>query len=119
MIDFTKKIKNSDKFRQPALAFQRTGSYCHHVKGTSEYMSYWTTEQDRCINGYTADDGDFISGYNYFYLNYCPINRIVNKEINGKVKSVSEVTFPDFWDYDYYYFRPLNKLKKRVNICVY
>ena len=96
MIDFTKKIHKSDKFRQPALNFIRTGQYCQYPKGTSEYINYWTTEQDRCINGYTADDGEFISGYNYFYLNYCPINRIVNKEINGKVKSVSEVLYTFF-----------------------
>ena len=119
MIDFTKKIKFSDKFRQPALSFIRTGQYCQYPKGTSEYMSYWTTEQDRCINGYTADDGDFISGYNYFYLNYCPINRIVNKEINGKVKSVSEVTFPDFWDYDYYYFQTIEQAQEEgKHLCV-
>ena len=119
MIDFTKKIHNSDKFRQPALNFIRTGQYCQYPKGTSEYMSYWTTEQDRCINGYTADDGDFISGYNYFYLNYCPINRIVNKEINGKVKSVNEVTFPDFWDYDYYYFQTIEQAQEEgKHLCV-
>ena len=82
-------------------------------------MNYWLTEQDRCINGYTADDGDFISGYNYFYLNYCPINRIVNKEINGKVKSVSEVTFPDFWDYDYYYFQTIEEAQEQgKHLCV-
>ena len=119
MIDFTKKIHNSDKFRQPALNFIRTGQYCQYPKGTSEYMSYWTTEQDRCINGYTADDGDFISGYNYFYLNYCPILRIVNKEVNGKVRSVSEVTFPDFWDYDYYYFQTVEEAQLQgKHLCV-
>lgn len=119
MIDFTKKIKFSDKFRQPALNFIRTGQYCQYPKGTSEYINYWTTEQDRCINGYTANDGEFISGYNYFYLNYCPINRIVNKEINGKVKSVSEVTFPDFWDYDYYYFQTIEEAQAQgKHLCV-
>lgn len=119
MIDFTKKIHQSDKFRQPALTYIRTGQYCQYPKGTSEYMSYWTTEQDRCINGYTADDGDFISGYNYFYLNYCPILRIVNKEVNGKVKPVSEVTFPDFWDYDYYYFQTIEQAQEEgKHLCV-
>ena len=119
MIDFTKKIHNSDKFRQPALTYIRTGQYCQYPKGTSEYMSYWSTEQDRCINGYTADDGDFISGYNYFYLNYCPILRIVNKEVNGKIKPVSEVTFPDFWDYDYYYFQAVEEAQLQgKHLCV-
>ena len=119
MVDFTKKIHNSNKFRQPALEFLKTGQYCQYPKGTTEYINYWLTEQDRCINGYTADDGDFISGYNYFYLNYCPINRIVNKEINGKVKSVSEVTFPDFWDYDYYYFQTIEEAQEQgKHLCV-
>ena len=119
MVDFTKKIVNSDKFRQPALTYLKTGQYCQYPQGTTEYINFWTTEQDRCINGYTADDGDFITGYNYFYLNYCPINRIVNKEINGKVKSVSEVTFPDFWDYDYYYFLTINEAEEQgKHLCV-
>lgn len=119
MVDFTKRIHNSNKFRQPALEFLKTGQYCQYPKGTTEYINYWLTEQDRCINGYTADDGDFISGYNYFYLNYCPINRIVNKEVNGKVKSVSEVTFPDFWDYDYYYFQTIEEAQEQgKHLCV-
>lgn len=104
MIDFNKKIHNSDKFRSPAINFLNTGSYCNYPKGTTEYYNFWEEEATRCLEGYTADDGDYITGYNYFYLNYCPINRIVNKEINGKIKQVNEVTFPDFWDYDYYYY---------------
>lgn len=78
MIDFRKKIKNSNKFREPAIRFIQTGQYCQYPIGSSEYINFWQTEQDRCINGYTSDDGDFITGYNYFYLNYCPISRIVN-----------------------------------------
>lgn len=114
MVDFNKKIINSNKFRQPALQFLATGHYCQYPEGTSEYFKYWDEEQDRCINGYTADDGDFISGYNYFYLNYCPISRIVNhittdKDGNTVVKRINEVSFPDFWDYDYYYFNAVQE----------
>lgn len=119
MINFTQKIKNSDKFRQPALTFMKTGQYCPYIKNTQEYMNFWTEEQERCINGYTADDGDFISGYNYFYLNYCPINRTVNRLVNGQVVSEQVVTFPDFWDYDYYYFSCVNEAKlKGKHLCV-
>ena len=91
MIDFNKKIKNSDKFRTPALTFIASGSYCTYPKGTTEYYNFWETEMDRCINGYTADDGDFITGYNYFYLNYCPITRIVYKQKKNK-QGVEELT---------------------------
>ena len=109
-IDFTKKIHNSDKFRQAAIRFMETGSYCPYPVGSSEYFQFWQTEADRCINGYTADDGDFITGYNYFYLNYCPIQRIIHTVTqlqNGKTKVIKQrdLQFPDFYDYDYYFFQ--------------
>lgn len=124
MVDFTKKIKNSNKFRGPALQFIATGSYCVYPEGTSEYFKFWDEESKRCVDGYTADDGDFISGYNYFYLNYCPISRIVNHittdELgNTKVKRVNEVTFPDFWDYDYYYFNAVQEAQEQgKHLCL-
>lgn len=112
MVDFNKKFHNTDKFRQAALTFQKTGKYCAYPNNTQEYFAYWDQETDRCLNGYTAEDGDWISGYNYFYLNYCPIQRIVNhiETVNGKIKVTRkrELDFPDFWDYDVYYFEGVN-----------
>ena len=108
MVDFNKKFHNTDKFRQAALTFQKTGKYCAYPNNTQEYFAYWDQETDRCLNGYTAEDGDWISGYDYFYLNYCPIQRIVNHidTVNGKIKVTRkrELEFPDFWDYDAYFF---------------
>ena len=125
MIDFTKKIKNSDKFRSPALTFLTTGAYCSYPRGTSEYYSFWETEMDRCINGYTAEDGDFITGYHYFYLNYCPIVRqsyeqVVNRRTGvTEWKSVSKRTFPDFYDYDYFYFQAIEEAQEEgKHLCV-
>ena len=113
MIDFNKKIVNSDKFRNPALTFIATGEYCHYPKGTSEYYNFWETEADKCINGFTSDDGDYITGYNYFYLNYCPIQRIVYKrDKNDKLIKTRELSFPDFYDYDYYYFSSQQQLRR-------
>lgn len=117
MIDFTKKIRNSDKFRQPALQFLKTGEYCLYPKGTSEYQQFWTSERNKCINGYTANDGDFISGYNYFYLNYCPITRLVYKEVTRKGKTelvpTDDHTFPDFYDYDYFFFEGVEESESK------
>ena len=86
-------------------------------------MQFWTTEQDRCINGYTADDGDYISGYNYFYLNYCPITRIVYKKVKRgnieKIRPTDEHTFPDFYDYDYYFFQGIEEAEMEgKHMCV-
>ena len=110
MVDFNKQIKNSNKFREPALQFITTGHYCSYPEGTSEFFAYWDEQMDRCKNGYTADDGDFISGYNYFYLNFCPIQRIIYTTINNpdgstKIKKTRDLQFPDFYDYDYYFFQ--------------
>lgn len=113
MVDFNKQIKNSDKFRQSALTFIKTGKYCNFPDNTSEYFKFWDQEKDRSLYGYTTDDGDYISGYNYFYLNYCPIQRIIYKEKQNpdgttKIVKTRETQFPDFYDYDYYFFQAVN-----------
>ena len=124
MVDFNKKIINSNKFREPAITFEQTGQYCKYSVGTSEYYQYWDEQKRRCIEGYTAEDGDWISGYNYFYLNFCPINRSVNKKIKDrygkeKIVAVQEVAFPDFWDYDYYYFSTIQDAQDEgKHLCV-
>ena len=104
MVDFTKKILNSDKFRTPALTFLRTGVYCSYPLGSTDYFNYWDQQVEYCLKGYTAPDGDYITGYHYFYLNFCPIVRIVNRVEDGKNVMDSDLTFPDFYDYDYFYF---------------
>lgn len=118
MVDFTKQIKNSDKFRGPALQYLASGSYCQYPQGTSEYFKYWDEQRDRCKYGYTADDGDFISGYNYFYLNFCPIQRIIytsitNPDGSTKVKKTRDLQFPDFYDYDYYFFTAVDDAEEQ------
>lgn len=114
MVDFNKQIKNSNKFRQPALRFLEVGSYCQYPEGTSEFFAYWDEQMDRCKYGYTADDGDFISGYNYFYLNFCPIQRIIyntitNSDGSTTIKKTRDLQFPDFYDYDYYFFQAVEQ----------
>ena len=109
MIDFNQKLHNTDKFRQAAIFFQQHGCYTLAPRGTTDYNKYWEQETDRCLNGYTAPDGEGITGYNYFYLNYSPIMRLKEEEYTdreGNIRKRSQriVEFPSFWDYDYYYF---------------
>lgn len=124
MVDFNKKIHNSDKFRTPALTFIKTGKYCPYPKGTTEYFDYWNNESEKCIKGYTSEDGDYITGYHYFYLNFCPIQRMVyevkkDKNGNNKVTKSRILTFPDFYDYDYYYFQAIQEAQEKgVHLCV-
>lgn len=114
MVDFNKKILNSDKFRQAAIFFQEHGCYTLAPKGTTDYAKYWDEETNRCLYGYTAQDGDSISGYNYFYLNYSPIMKLQEVEYTdrfGDKRTRREriFGFPRFWDYDYYYFNAVDE----------
>lgn len=109
MIDFNQRLHDTDKFRQAAIFFQQHGCYTLAPRGTTDYNKYWEQETDRCINGYTAPDGEGITGYNYFYLNYSPIMRLkeeeyADREGNLRKRRQRILEFPSFWDYDYYYF---------------
>ena len=118
MIDFNQKIHNTDKFRQAAIFFEKHGCYTLAPRGTTDYKKYWDQETERCLNGYTAPDGEGITGYNYFYLNYSPIFKLVETEYtdrNGDVRKRRErvLQFPSFWDYDYYYFCAIEEAEQQ------
>ena len=109
MIDFNQRLHDTDKFRQAAIFFQEHGCYTLAPRGTTDYNKYWEQETDRCLNGYTAPDGEGITGYNYFYLNYSPIMRLKEEEYTDREGNLRKrrqriLEFPSFWDYDYYYF---------------
>lgn len=109
MIDFNQRLHDTDKFRQAAIFFKQHGCYTLAPRGTTDYNKYWEQETDRCINGYTAPDGEGITGYNYFYLNYSPIMRLKEEEYTDREGNLRKrrqriLEFPSFWDYDYYYF---------------
>lgn len=114
MIDFNQHIKNTKKFCEAAEFYKVHKCYTLAPRGTTDYVKYWERETDRCLNGYTAPDGDQITGYHYFYLNYCPIMRLNETKYtdrNGDIRKRREriFDFPKFWDYDYYYFNAVEE----------
>ena len=118
MVDFTKKIRNSSKFQQSAKFFQEHGVYTLAPRGTTDYNTFWDRETDRCLNGYVAEDGDSITGYHYFYLNYCPIMKLEEVEYtdrygNKRKRRERIFGFPRFWDSDYYYFNAIEEAENQ------
>lgn len=114
MVDFNKHINNSIKFSPAAEFFKKHKCYTLAPRGTTDYNSYWDCETERCLHGYTAPDGDSITGYHYFYLNYSPIMKL--KEVsytdrygNTRTRRERVLDFPRFWDYDYYYFNAIEQ----------
>lgn len=109
MVNFNQKFHNTDKFRQAALYFMEHGTYTSAPPGTTDYVAYWDRETERCINGFTAEDGEYITGYHYFYLNYSPIYTIkaeqyTDRRGNKRTRRIRSLSFPSFWDYDAYYY---------------
>lgn len=114
MVDFNKHINNSIKFSPAAEFFKKHKCYTLAPRGTTDYNSYWGQETERCLHGYTAPDGDYITGYHYFYLNYSPIMRIdqteyIDRDGNHRIRRERVLNFPTFWDYDYYYFNAIEE----------
>lgn len=116
-------IKNTNKFRQAAIFFQKYGYYTSAPKGTTSYKQYWDEETKRCLNGWTADDGDYITGYNYFYLNYSPIQQVTEEiikvgESEERVVAKRTKDFPKFYDSDYKYFLYVEEAERAGKHCV-
>jgi hypothetical protein len=113
-----KKFENTDKFRQAAIHFQLHNYYTAAPKGTTAFKEYWDEERSRSLYGYTALDGEYITGYNYFYLNYCQILLIQDKKVfNPKLKELQKKqvrtrNFPSFYDYDKYFFDVIEECER-------
>lgn len=106
------KLQNVDYFRERAIYFKEHGCYTKLVPNKhpdSDYIKFWREEERRCLQGYMREDGIWITGYHYFYLNYSPIWLTVPSEgheqkAGGRRKADRVYTFPRFWDSDYQYF---------------
>jgi hypothetical protein len=96
----SRSFVNTDLFRESALHFIKHGFYTAAPKGSKDYYDYWDEETRRCIEGYSVG-GLKITGYHYFYLNFCRIQAVQKGEKKGGSKIE---TFPEFWDGDYNYF---------------
>ena len=78
-------LKNTDRVRQSAITFMDKGYYTSALPGTKDYYDFWDEEKKRCLYGYTVDEGTedelCVTGFHYFYLNYCPIDRAVDETL--------------------------------------
>lgn len=110
------KWLNSSVFREEAIKFIKTKNYCTAPKGSPDWVTYWTEQLRRCIEGYSIvqKDGSIvkITGHHYFYLNFTQI-QVVKKLKNSKASRKISIN-PDFWDGDYEYFWCLEIAKSGV-----
>ena len=102
-------IENADYFRQPALHFLKYGCYTFlkpNSNPNSEFRKHWDEEKRRCYEGYVREsDGEWVTGFNYWFMNYCPM--MVNKLVEGRKKAIRTEAFPFFFEGIYWRFHYL------------
>jgi len=72
-------LTNTRYFRESALHFYKHGRYTLAPPNTREWIEFWARESARCLHGMKVGDL-WISGKHYFYLNYCPIDKIPDQD---------------------------------------
>lgn len=117
---------NTQEFRRDALHFLKYGCYTKAIEGTAEYIEYWDEQERRRKEGYSVA-GVHITGEHYGYLNFAQIKLTKKQEFDSdellskgkKVSGKKIITFPDFYDGDYHYFKAREKaLELGLHLCV-
>lgn len=102
IIDITNPpiYKDADYFRQPALFYLKNGCYTKlrpNSNPNSEYRKYWREELRRCREGLIRQsDGMYVTGFLYWFLNYCPM--MVNFYKEGQKKAIRKESFGFFFE---------------------
>jgi hypothetical protein len=105
------QFTDTDRLRPSAISFLTNGYFTNALPGTKEYYEFWDEEKKRCLYGYNVDELH-VTGFHYFYLNYCPIDRAVDEELpDGTIQARRERTFPRFYDGDWEYFQEIDKAR--------
>lgn len=115
IVDISKPhiLENMDYFRPSALHYKKYGCYTllrPNKNPNSEYMKWIVEERRRCWEGYIRpSDGEWVTGYMYWYLNYCPI---MLSRMEGKTNKANRVEdFPDVWEGIYWRFHYLHQAR--------
>jgi len=105
-------LEDMDYFRQPAIHFEKYGIYTSlhpNSHPNSAYARFWKEEARRCRDGYVREDGEWIPGPYYFYLNY---TRILKTKVKEGTKAGKHIMgFPDVYDGDYLYYHYIEQAR--------
>lgn len=113
-------LEDMDYFRPAALHFKQFGCYTFlrpNPNPNSEYRKWIDEEKRRCREGYVREsDGEWITGYMYWYMNYCPI--MLTKITEGKKKADRVEDFPETWEGIYLRFHYLHNAREAGNHAI-
>jgi hypothetical protein len=99
-------VENVDYFRPSAIHYQKHGTFTNlrpNANPNSEYGKWIREERRRCWEGFVRPyDGEWVTGYMYWFLNYSPI--MLSKIIEGTKRANRVEDFPEFWEGIYFRF---------------
>lgn len=108
-------LEDMDYFRPAALKYQKDGRYTDLKPNKNPNSAYgkWKREEiRRCWEGYVRpSDGEWVTGYMYFYLNYVPM-MVTNPDKDKNKKRASRIEgFPEVWESTYWRFHYLDQAR--------
>lgn len=113
-------LEDMDYFRPAALHFKEHGCYTFlrpNPNPNSEYRKWIDEEKRRCREGFVREsDGEWVTGYMYWYMNYCPI--MLTKITEGKKKADRVEDFPETWEGIYLRFHYINNAREAGNHAI-
>jgi Homing endonuclease. len=107
-------LEDMDYFRPAAIHYEAHGCYTFlrpNPNPNSEFRKWLNEEKRRCREGYVRkSDGEWITGYMYWYMNYCRIMLTSTQE--GKKRANRIESFPETWEGIYLRFHYLYQARE-------
>lgn len=113
-------LENMDYFRPSAIHYEKYGNFTNlrpNANPNSEYGKWIREERRRIWDGYVREsDGEWVTGYMYWFLNYSPmmLSKIREyKDKNGKKRKSKRAdrveALPECWEGIYWRFHCLEQ----------
>lgn len=113
-------LEDMDYFRPSAIHYEKYGTYTNlrpNANPNSEYGKWVREERRRIWDGYVREsDGEWVTGYMYWFLNYSPmmLSKIREyKDKNGKKRKSKRAdrieALPECWEGIYWRFHCLDQ----------
>lgn len=121
-------LENMDYFRPSAIHYEKYGTFTNlrpNANPNSEYGKWIREERRRIWDGYVREsDGEWVTGYMYWYLNYSPIMLSKIREYVGKdgkkhkSKRADRVEdMPECWEGIYWRFHYIDQASNAGKHC--
>ena len=117
IVDFANPhiLENMDYFRPAALHYMQHKCYTFlrpNRNPNSEFYKWIHEEKRRCREGYVREsDGEWVTGYMYFFINYCPM-MVLEISKDGSKEANRIEGFPEVWEGLYLRFHYLYQARK-------